>query len=147
MTDRPGNRASSLAYSFDPSHFIYQAVGMVTSDLIVGVLLAVGVLWFFMREWRGTLIISSAIPICLFAVLMLLDLAGRTLNVVSLAGLAFATGMVLDAAIVAFENILRLRERGMPAKRGSTNGYRPGVGRATRLDRHQCRNLFAGDLS
>jgi multidrug efflux pump subunit AcrB len=105
----------TLQYSFDPSHFINQAVGMVTSDLLVGILLAVGVLWFFMRELRGTLIISSAIPICLFAVVILLNLAGRTLNVISLAGLAFATGMVLDAAIVAFENILRLRERGMPA--------------------------------
>lgn len=111
-----------LQYSFDPSHFINQAVGMVTTDLIVGILLAVGVLWFFMREWRGTLIISSAIPICLFAVVILLNMAGRTLNVISLAGLAFATGMVLDAAIVAFENILRLRERGMPAAEASQTG-------------------------
>jgi multidrug efflux pump subunit AcrB len=111
-----------LAYSFDPSHFINQAVGMVTSDLIVGVLLAVGVLWFFMREWRATLIISSAIPICLFAVVILLNLAGRSLNVVALAGLAFATGMVLDAAIVALENILRLRERGMPAREAALTG-------------------------
>ncbi len=111
-----------LAYSFDPSHFIDQAVGMVTSDLILGILLAVGVLWFFMREWRGTLIISSAIPICLCAVVVLLNVAGRSLNVVSLAGLAFATGMVLDAAIVAFENILRLRERGMPAAEAAQKG-------------------------
>jgi multidrug efflux pump subunit AcrB len=111
-----------LQYSFDPSHFINQALGMVTSDLILGILLAVGVLWFFMREWRGTLIISSAIPICLFAVVILLNLAGRTLNVVSLAGLAFATGIVLDAAIVCFENILRLRERGTPAGEASQKG-------------------------
>ena len=111
-----------LQYSFDPSHFIDQAVGMVTSDLFLGILLAVGVLWFFMREWRGTLIISLAIPICLCAVVILLDAAGRTLNVVSLAGLAFATGMVLDAAIVCFENILRLRERGMPAGEAAQKG-------------------------
>jgi len=111
-----------LQYSFDPSHFINQAMGMVTSDLILGILLAVGVLYFFMREWRGTLIISSAIPICLMAVVVLLNLAGRTLNVVSLAGLAFATGIVLDAAIVAFENILRLRERGMPGAEAAETG-------------------------
>jgi len=80
------------------------------------------VLWFFMREWRGTLIISLAIPICLMAVVVFLNVAGRTLNVVSLAGLAFATGIVLDAAIVAFENILRLRERGMPAGEASETG-------------------------
>ena len=112
----------SLQYSFDPSHFINQAMGMVTSDLILGILLAVGVLWFFMREWRGTLIISSAIPICLLAVLVLLNLTGRTLNVVSLAGLAFATGIVLDAAIVAFENILRLREHGMDPRKAAEEG-------------------------
>ncbi|HWA88968.1 MAG TPA: efflux RND transporter permease subunit [Rhizomicrobium sp.] len=111
-----------LQYSFDPSHFINQAMGMVTSDLILGIVLAVGVLWFFMREWRGTLIISAAIPICLMAVVILLNVAGRTLNVVSLAGLAFATGIVLDAAIVAFENILRLRERGMPAREAAQVG-------------------------
>ncbi|HXC56499.1 MAG TPA: efflux RND transporter permease subunit [Rhizomicrobium sp.] len=112
----------TLQYSFDPSHFINQAMSMVTSDLILGILLAVGVLWFFMRDWRGTLIISSAIPICLFAVLVLLNLTGRTLNVVSLAGLAFATGIVLDAAIVAFENILRLREHGMDAGKAAQTG-------------------------
>ena len=123
INDGPAKRQGvDLAYSFDPSHFINQAVGMVTSDLIVGVLLAVGVLWFFMREWRATLIISSAIPICLCAVVILLQLAGRSLNVVALAGLAFATGMVLDAAIVALENILRLRERGMPAREAAQTG-------------------------
>jgi multidrug efflux pump subunit AcrB len=111
-----------IDYSFDPSHFIYQAMGMVTSDLLIGILLAIGVLWFFMREWRGTLIISSVIPICLCAVVILLNIFGRTLNVVSLAGLAFATGIVLDAAIVAFENILRLRERGMPAGEAAETG-------------------------
>jgi multidrug efflux pump subunit AcrB len=123
INDGPAKQQGVVfAYSFDPSHFINQAMGMVTSDLVIGIVLAVGVLWFFMREWRGTIIISSAIPICLCAVIILLSLAGRTLNVVSLAGLAFATGMVLDAAIVAFENILRLRERGMPAAEAAQTG-------------------------
>lgn len=111
-----------LQYSFDPSHFINQAIEMLSRDLILGILLAVGVLWFFMREWRATLIISCAIPICLLAVVVLLQMSGRTINVVSLAGLAFATGMVLDAAIVAFENILRLREQGMPAAEAAQKG-------------------------
>lgn len=111
-----------LQYSFDPSHFIDQAIEMLSRDLFLGILLAVGVLWFFMREWRATLIISSAIPVCLLAVVVLLQMTGRTINVVSLAGLAFATGMVLDAAIVAFENILRLRENGMPAAEAAQKG-------------------------
>lgn len=112
----------TLQYSFDPSHFINQSIEMLTRDLVLGILLAVGVLWFFMREWRATLIISAAIPICLFAVVTLLDFSGRSLNIVSLAGLAFTTGMVLDAAIVAFENILRLRENGMPAAEAAQKG-------------------------
>ena len=112
----------TLQYSFDPSHFIDQSIEMLTRDLVLGILLAVGVLWFFMREWRATLIISAAIPICLFAVVVVLDFSGRSLNIVSLAGLAFTTGMVLDAAIVAFENILRLRENGMPAAEAAQKG-------------------------
>lgn len=111
-----------LAQSFDPSHFIYQALEMVSRDLFLGIILAVGVLWFFMREWRATVIIACAIPICLLATIVILQFTGRTLNVVSLAGLAFATGMVLDAAIVAFENILRLREHGTPAREAAQKG-------------------------
>ncbi len=123
LNDGPAKEQGvKLQYSFDPSHFINQAIEMLTRDLILGILLAIGVLWFFMREWRATLIISAAIPICLFAVVVLLQLTGRSLNVVSLAGLAFCTGMVLDAAIVAFENILRLREHGMPAAEAAQKG-------------------------
>ena len=112
----------TLQYSFDPSHFINQAIEMLSRDLILGILLAIGVLWFFMRDLRATLIISATIPVCLLAVVVLLQVTGRTLNVVSLAGLAFCTGMVLDAAIVAFENILRLREQGMPAEEAAQTG-------------------------
>ena len=65
MTVSAKEQGVKLQPSFDPSHFINQAIGMVTSDLLLGILLAVGVLWFFMREWRATIIISSAIPICL----------------------------------------------------------------------------------
>jgi multidrug efflux pump subunit AcrB len=70
------------------------------------------VLWWFMRRVRATLIVAIAIPISLLATFILLKLTGRSLNVISLAGLAFATGMVLDAAIVVLENIVRHRESG-----------------------------------
>ncbi|MCU0988541.1 MAG: efflux RND transporter permease subunit [Xanthomonadales bacterium] len=98
--------------SFDASVFIRRAVSLVTNNLLVGVLLAVGVLWWFLRDTRGTLLIATAIPVSLLATFIVLQLAGRSLNVISLAGLAFAVGMVLDAAIVVAENIVRLRERG-----------------------------------
>ncbi len=111
-----------LQYASDPAPFIHRAVGLVTFDIILGVFLAVGVLWFFMREWHATFIVSSVIPICMLAVIILLRVSGRSLNVVSLAGLAVASGMILDAAIVVLENILRLREQGVPAEQSAHDG-------------------------
>jgi multidrug efflux pump subunit AcrB len=106
-----------IQQSFDASVFINRAVRLVTNNLLIGILLAVGVLWWFLRDGRGTLLIATAIPISLLATFVVLKLTGRSLNVISLAGLAFAVGMVLDAAIVVSENIVRLRERGeMPGK-------------------------------
>ena len=100
------------AYSFDPGVYIQRSINLLTGNLIAGVLLAIGVLWLFLRQWRATFIIALAIPISLLTTFVVLSAAGRSLNVISLAGLAFATGMVLDAAIVVLENIVRLRERG-----------------------------------
>ncbi len=101
-----------IEQSFDASVFIKRAVNLVTSNLLLGVLLAVGVLWWFLRDLRATALIATAIPVSLLATFVVLQLTGRSLNVISLAGLAFAVGMVLDAAIVVAENIVRLRERG-----------------------------------
>lgn len=102
-----------MAQSFDASVFIYRAINLVTGNLVLGVLLSVGVLWWFLRQFRATIVVAIAIPISLFATFVVLNLTGRSLNVISLAGLAFAVGMVLDAAIVVLENIVRLREKGI----------------------------------
>jgi len=112
---REGPLASAgldIQQSFDASVFINRAVSMVTNNLLLGVLLALAVLWFFLRDGRATVLIATAIPISLLSTFIVLELTGRSLNVISLAGLAFAVGMVLDAAIVVSENIVRLRERG-----------------------------------
>ena len=101
--------------SFDPSVFIKRAISLLTSNLLIGIMLAVGALWLFLRRSMATLTIAAAIPICLMATIVVLNLTGRTINVISLAGLAFATGMVLDAAIVVLENYVRLREKGKSA--------------------------------
>ncbi|RZV36773.1 MAG: efflux RND transporter permease subunit [Chromatiales bacterium] len=110
------------AYSFDPSVYIKRSISLLTGNLAAGILLAIGVLWLFLRQWRATLIIALAIPVSLLTTFVVLSLGGRSLNVISLAGLAFATGMVLDAAIVVLENIVRLRERGENAAEASDNG-------------------------
>ena len=117
-----GERGLVLAQSFDASVFIYRAINLVTSNLVLGMCLAVGVLWWFLRRLRATMIVAVAIPISLFATFILLNISGNTLNVISLAGLAFATGMVLDAAIVVLENIVRLREKGHGAREAALEG-------------------------
>lgn len=101
-----------MVQSFDASVFIYRAINLVTSNLFAGVILSLSVLWLFIRRMRATLIIATAIPISLFSTFIVLQMTGRSLNVISLAGLAFAVGMVLDAAIVVLENILRMRDKG-----------------------------------
>lgn len=102
-----------MVQSFDASVFIYRAINLVTSNLFVGIVLSLAVLWFFIRRARATLIIATAIPVSLLSTFIVLEITGRSLNVISLAGLAFAVGMVLDAAIVVLENILRMRDKGL----------------------------------
>ncbi|WP_444929469.1 efflux RND transporter permease subunit [Microbulbifer sp. SSSA002] len=111
-----------LVQSFDASIFVYRALNLLGGNMILGIVLAVGVLWWFMRRMRATLIVAAAIPVSLLATFIVLSAAGRSLNVISLAGLAFATGMVLDAAIVVLENIIRLREKGINANDASECG-------------------------
>ena len=111
-----------MVQSFDASVFIYRAINLVTSNLFAGVILSLAVLWLFIRRMRATLIIATAIPISLFSTFIVLQITGRSLNVISLAGLAFAVGMVLDAAIVVLENILRMREQGHDNHQSSEQG-------------------------
>jgi multidrug efflux pump subunit AcrB len=106
----------------DDTIYIRQSVWMVATNLLLGMSLAILVLWFFFRKLRATLMVALAIPLCLCFSFLVLDGAGRTLNVISLAGLAFATGMVLDAAIVVLENIVRQREMGRDPLEASDRG-------------------------
>ena len=107
---------------YDETLYIYRAIGMVRNNLGLGICLAVLVLWWFLRRLRATLMVAAAIPIAVLTTFLVMDAAGRTLNVISLAGIALAVGMTLDAAIVVLENIVRLRERGEPAPRAALAG-------------------------
>jgi len=111
-----------IEQSFDSALFIHRAVNLLSENLIVGALLALLCVWWFMRDWRATLLIASAIPVCLLATFGALDLAGRSLNVISLAGLAFAVGMVVEGAIVVSGNIIRLKEAGMTPTEAAREG-------------------------
>ena len=111
-----------IELSFDASVHIRNALALVKSNLGLGVLLALGLLWLFMRGWRATAIIALSIPLSLAIALITLQLLGRSLNVISLAGLAFAVGLVLDAAIIVQENILRLKSEGLDDKKAALRG-------------------------
>jgi multidrug efflux pump subunit AcrB len=106
----------------DDSIYTKGSVDMVRNNLILGMLLAIFILWAFLRKKTPALIVAMAIPVCLMGAFIMLDVFGRTLNIISLAGLAFATGMVLDAAIVVLENIIRHREMGKSAHEAALIG-------------------------
>ncbi|MDF1819635.1 MAG: efflux RND transporter permease subunit [Immundisolibacteraceae bacterium] len=92
--------------------YIKQAVGVIASNLVLGALLALGVLYLFLRSASSTFIGAVGIPICTIAAFLGLLATGRTINVISLSGVAFAIGMTLDNSIVVLENIQRHRQMG-----------------------------------
>jgi multidrug efflux pump subunit AcrB len=113
-----------IEQSFDSGLFIRRAVNLLSENLIVGALLALICVWWFMRDGRATLLIATSIPICLLATFIVLHMTGRSLNVISLAGLAFAVGMVVEGAIVVSGNIIRLKETGMTPIEAALAGTR-----------------------
>src|SRR3990172_742996 len=96
---------------FRPATFVEQSIDNLTESLLVGGVLVVIVLLFFLFEWRVALISATIIPLSLMASLLVLNLRGVTINVMTLAGLAIAIGAVVDDAIVDVENIVRRLRR------------------------------------
>jgi len=103
---------------FRPATFIELSIENLTNSLLVGAVLVVIVLLFFLYEWRVALISATIIPLSLMAALLVLNLSGVTINVMTLAGLAIAIGAVVDDAIVDVENVVRRLRR--LRKEGST---------------------------
>jgi len=119
----PLKRANlNIEQVYDETVYIDSAIELLRNNLGLGVLLAVVILWWFLRKFRATLIVTLTIPLCLLATFMVMLATGRTMNVISLAGMAFAVGMVMDAAIIVLENIVRMRERGMSAMQAALEG-------------------------
>ncbi|MBT7370801.1 MAG: efflux RND transporter permease subunit, partial [Gammaproteobacteria bacterium] len=102
-----------IQLSFDASLHIRRAISLVQNNLLLGIFLAVAVLFYFLKNVRATLVITLTVPISLLVSFICLKALNLTLNVISLAGLAFAVGLVMDAAIVVQENIYRLRQEGL----------------------------------
>jgi HAE1 family hydrophobic/amphiphilic exporter-1 len=111
-----------LRQVYDETIYIKSSVSLVRQNIWIGGTLAAIILMLFLRSWRATLIISIAIPVSVVGSFVAMAALGRSLNVISLAGLAFAVGMVVDAAIVVLENIFRLREKGRTSQEAAYRG-------------------------
>ncbi len=98
---------------YDETIYIKSSISLVRQNIWVGGTLAAIILLIFLRSVRATLVVSLAIPISVVAAFVAMAAMGRSINVISLAGIAFAVGMVVDAAIVVLENIYRHRELGL----------------------------------
>lgn len=119
----PVDRAGlTLRQVYDETVYIDSAIDLVQQNVYVGGILAALVLLVFLRSARATLTVVIAIPVSVIGSFVAMAALGRSINVISLAGLAFAVGMVVDAAIVMLENIYRLRQGGATARDAASRG-------------------------
>lgn len=114
----------TMAQTYDETLYIDSAISLVRDNIWVGGALAAGVLLLFLRSLRATTIIALAMPVSVIGTFIAMVALGRSINVISLAGIAFAVGMVVDAAIVVLESIHRQRERGHGAVQAAERGTR-----------------------
>ncbi len=106
------DRQLAIEQVYDETSYIYSAIDLVKQNIYLGGFLAVIVLLLFLRNFSSTIIVAVSIPISVVGTFLVMTLMGRNINVVSLAGISFAVGMVVDNSIVIFENVFRHREMG-----------------------------------
>jgi HAE1 family hydrophobic/amphiphilic exporter-1 len=97
--------------AYDQSAYIQNSINDLRTSAIIGAVLAILILLFFLRNIRSTLVVALSIPISIISTFTLLFLCGSSLNTMSLGGLALATGLIVDDAVVVLENIFRHIER------------------------------------
>lgn len=117
-------RGLHMQLTSEDVQYIESAVAVVIKNLLIGALLAAVVLFLFLRSASATLLGACGIPVCTIAAFLGLLLMGRTINVISLAGVAFAIGMTLDNGIVVLENIFRHLHLGKSRVQAALNGVR-----------------------
>ncbi|WP_047032556.1 efflux RND transporter permease subunit [Hoeflea sp. IMCC20628] len=106
----------------DDATFISGAIDEVRSTLILAVIIVIGIIFLFLRDWRATLIPAVTLPVSLIGAFAAIWLAGFSVNILTLLALVLATGMVVDDAIVVLENIVRKRNEGMGVRAAAVIG-------------------------
>lgn len=118
------NEGVKLEWMSDQRGYILQAISLVKQNVLIGAILAVLVLFLFLRSFSSTIIIALSMPLSIFGTFIILAAFGRSLNVVSLAGISFAVGMLVDSAIVVLENIHRHKNLGKSLDKAVFDGSR-----------------------
>jgi len=113
---------SQLELVYDQSRFISSAIGEVRQAALIGGLLAILVLYLFLRDARATLITGIAIPVSVIGTFLLMYAYDLSLNIMSLGGIALAIGMLVDNAVVVLESIVRRSEQGLPRAEAARQG-------------------------
>jgi len=108
--DLPGIR---FALAGDRARLVESAISGVEGAALLGVFLAVAVLFFFLRSLSSTLLVAVVVPVSLLAAVLAMNLGGRSLNLLSLGGLALGAGMLVDNAVVVVESIFRRLQTGL----------------------------------
>lgn len=116
------HRGLMLTISYDERAYILSSIGLVRDNIYWGTALTAIILFCFLRAWRSTAIICLTIPISIVGTFLVVWTMGLSLNVVSLAGLAFAVGMVVDNAVVVLDNIHRRWQEGETVGDAARNG-------------------------
>jgi HAE1 family hydrophobic/amphiphilic exporter-1 len=111
-----------LGWAYDQRPYIRGAISLVQRNIFIGGTMAAIVLFIFLGSFSSTVVVVSAIPISIVGTFIFMSVLGRNLNVVSLAGIAFAVGMLIDSAIVVLENIDRHRKMGKSAFKAAHDG-------------------------
>ncbi len=101
-----------LTQVYDETEYINSAIGLVQANIVIAAVLTAIVLLLYLRSPRSTLVVFLAIPTSIIGTFLMLGVLGRSLNVISLAGMAFAVGMLVDNAVVVLENIYRRYQEG-----------------------------------
>ncbi len=112
----------SFTNLMDQGDYIYMVVNSIMQDLVFGAVFAVLILFVFLKDLRPTLITLISIPVSVLFAIVLMYFSGVTINMLSLAGLAVAVGMLVDNSVVVIENIYRLRYRGESAVKAAVSG-------------------------
>ncbi|WP_312321023.1 efflux RND transporter permease subunit [Stenotrophomonas sp.] len=108
----------------DQSRFIEHAISDVKKDAVIGGLLAILIIFLFLRDGWSTFVISLSLPVSIITTFFFMGQLGLSLNVMSLGGLALATGLVVDDSIVVLESIAKARERGLGILQAAITGSR-----------------------